>query len=164
MAAVSVLMIGVARQVFAQDSKADPVIKIYVDPRTHILYTEPGKDRRFFAQFPASALSDLSIESRQEKTEQELRANQQQLSTVIEQNQQLEANNNNLNRQISEMGPAWRSYIDNFQDKFRLGTLVYGDYRFYTHTGFQPQELTQITNPGPGNNDWSSFEISRAPI
>jgi hypothetical protein len=31
-----------------------------------------------------------------------------------------------------EIQPAWRSYIENFQDKFRIGTLVYGDYRYYT--------------------------------
>ena len=65
---------------------------------------------------------------------------------------------------MAEIRPAWRSYVDNFQDKFRLGTLVYGDYRYYTHTGFQPQELTQINNPGPGNNGWSSFDITRAYI
>ena len=62
------------------------------------------------------------------------------------------------------MRQAWRSYVDNFQDKFHLGTLVYGDYRYYTHTGFQPQELTQINNPGPGNNGWSSLDLTRAYI
>ena len=52
-------------------------------------------------------------------------------------------------------------YVENFQDKFRVGALVYGDYRFYTHTGFQPQELTQINNPGPWNNNYNSFDITR---
>ena len=39
--------------------------------------------------------------------------------------------------------------------------LFYGDYRFYTNTGFQPQEMTQLTNPGPGNNNYNSFDITR---
>ncbi len=51
--------------------------------------------------------------------------------------------------------------MDNFRNKFRLGTLVYADYRFYSHTTFQPQELTQVNNPGIGNNGWNSFDISR---
>ena len=59
------------------------------------------------------------------------------------------------------MQPAWKSYMDDFHDKFRLGAVFYGDYRFYTNTGFQPQEMTQLTNPGPGNNNYNSFDITR---
>ena len=51
--------------------------------------------------------------------------------------------------------------MDDFHDKFRLGAVLYGDYRFYTNTGFQPQEMTQLTNPGPGNNNYNSFDITR---
>ena len=42
-----------------------------------------------------------------------------------------------------------------------LGAVFFGDYRFYTNTGFQPQEMTQLTNPGPGNNNYNSFDITR---
>src|SRR6266851_3809737 len=59
------------------------------------------------------------------------------------------------------MEPAWQNYLANWQDKFRIGTLFYGDYRFYPQTGFQPQELENITNPGVGNNNYNSFDITR---
>ena len=59
------------------------------------------------------------------------------------------------------MEPAWKSYMANWQDKFRIGTLFFGDYRFYSLTGFQPQELDNINNPGPGNNSFNSFDVSR---
>jgi hypothetical protein len=84
-----------------------------------------------------------------------------QLESVQQSNAQLEQQNATLTQQVSEMQPGWQSYLDNFQDKIRIGTLLYGDYRFYTNTGFQPQELTQLTNPGPGNNKYNSFDITR---
>ena len=48
--------------------------------------------------------------------------------------------------------------------KVRIGTLLYADYAYYTKTGFGPQFLTQINQPGPGNNSYNTFEISRAYI
>jgi hypothetical protein len=164
----SLMMIasGLARPLWAQDAPADPMLKLYVDPTTHVVYTEPGRGRRLLATIPSSALSSSanSLEQRQERTEQELQENRAQLTELAQKNQQLESQNQNFQTQIAEIKPAWRSYVENFQDKFRLGTLVYGDYRYYSHTGFQPQEMTQLTNPGPGNNGWSSFDITRAYI
>jgi hypothetical protein len=52
--------------------------------------------------------------------------------------------------------------MDEFHDKFRLGTVIFGDYRFYTNTGFQPYEQDNLTNPGPGNNKYNSFDLTRA--
>lgn len=48
--------------------------------------------------------------------------------------------------------------------KVKIGTLLYADYAYYTKTGFGPQFLTQINQPGPGNNSYNTFEISRAYI
>ncbi len=48
--------------------------------------------------------------------------------------------------------------------KVRIGTLLYADYAYYTKTGFGPQFLTQINQPGPANNSYNTFEISRAYI
>jgi hypothetical protein len=146
----------------AQDAAAG-ILRLYVDPRTHIVYTEPGKGRHLLAAIPASAFSNAS-NAEQQRTETQLNDNQKQISRLIEQNERLELSNHDLAQQMAEIRPAWRSYIDNFQDKFHLGTLVYGDYRFYSHTGFQPQELTQLTNPGPGNNAWNSVDVTRAYI
>jgi hypothetical protein len=158
---------GLGGMAWAQDSIADPMLRLYVDPATHIVYTEPGRGRRPLATIPASALTGggtADLEQRQAQTERELQENQAELHELAQKNDQLAAQNADFQTQMAEIRPAWRSYVDNFQDKFRLGTLVYGDYRYYTHTGFQPQELTQLTNLGPGNNGWSSFDITRAYI
>jgi len=51
-----------------------------------------------------------------------------------------------------------------YGEKLSLGGLVFGDYGYYYHTGFGPQFLTQINPPGPGNNGYNSFDITRAYI
>jgi cell division protein FtsB len=156
-------MVGIrTKPPHAQDFDPNGTLRLYVDPNTHVVYTQPGRGRRLLARIPASALSNASIEQEQQKTEEQLHENQRQISALTEKNDQLELSNHTLTQQMAEIRPSWQSYIENFQNKFRLGTLVYGDYRFYSHTGFQPQELTQLTNPGPGNNAWSSFDITRA--
>ena len=66
-----------------------------------------------------------------------------------------------LQKQVAEIKPAWKSYVDNFQNKFRIGAVFYGDYGLYTHTGFGPQFLENLNPPGPGNNFFNAFDISR---
>jgi hypothetical protein len=44
----------------------------------------------------------------------------------------------------------------------KLGVTFFGDYGFYTNTGFGPQFLTQINQPGPGNDHFNSFDVTRA--
>ncbi len=61
-----------------------------------------------------------------------------------------------LAQHVNETEPAWKSYMDDFHDKFRLGTAIYGDYRFYSDAGFQPQEMENLINPGPGYNKYNS--------
>jgi hypothetical protein len=145
---------------FAQDASS-PLIRLYVDPRTKIVYTEPGRGRQLLTEVPANAVAARALEERQQKAEAQLEENQHQISDLMQRNQQLEISNAALNQQMAEVKPAWRSYVENFQDKFRIGTLFYADYRYYTHTGWQPQELTQLTNLGPGNDGWNSFDITR---
>jgi hypothetical protein len=163
MAVVSLLAtLGFAGRLLAQSADdSDPMLKLYVDPKTHIVYTVPGRGRRLLTEVPASALSNRNLEERQEQTERKLDQDRARVAELMERNQQLETSNFDLSKQVSEIRPAWRDYIDNFQNKFRIGTVVYGDYRFYTHTGFQPQEMTQLNNPGPWNNNYNSFDITR---
>jgi len=163
MGVVSLLaMLGFAGRSLAQNADdSDPMLKLYVDPKTHIVYTVPGRGRRLLTEVPASALSTRNLEERQEQTERKLDQDRARVAELAARNEQLEASNFDLTKQVSEIRPAWRDYIENFQDKFRIGTLVYGDYRFYTHSGFQPQELTQINNPGPWNNNYNSFDVTR---
>ena len=67
-----------------------------------------------------------------------------------------------LETKVDQMKPAWADYARRFLDKFKIGTLVYGDWAFYARTGFGPPFLTQINPPGPGNDNYNSFDITRA--
>lgn len=151
-----------AARLLAQDaSTSTPMLRLYIDPKTKIVYAEPGRGRRLLTEIPASALSAKAFEQREEKTEAQLQQNQQQIRELMEKNQKLESSNFALTQQVNEVVPSWRSYIENFQNKFSIGTLFYGDYRYYTHAGWQPQELTEIVNLGQGNNNYNSFDVSR---
>jgi hypothetical protein len=45
--------------------------------------------------------------------------------------------------------------------KVKIGALFYGDYVYYSGTGFGPQFLTQMNQEGPGNNGFNTFDITR---
>ena len=140
-----------------------PMLKLYVDPATGQVFTRPGKGRSLLTEVPATTLDANAIEKRvEQKTQAQLDQNKQQIQQLVQQNAALTQSNADLSKQVAEIKPAWRSYIDNFQDKFRIGTIFYADYRLYTHTGFQPQELENINNPGPQNNIFNSFDITRS--
>src|SRR6202048_125601 len=132
-------------------------LKLWVDQRTGQVFVRPGRGRVPLSVTTAdSAAIDQQVEQKIEtKTNQQIKAQVEQSAA------QLQEQNQTLAQQVNEMTPAWRSYITNFQDKFRLGAVFFADYRYYTNTGFQPQELTQLTNPGPGNNNYNSFDITR---
>jgi hypothetical protein len=145
------LLCGV-RPLLAQDYSAPKATTLWVDEKTGQVFVRPGHGRvaMSFGADPAE------IERRvEERTDDKVRA------AVAETEAQQRADNFALQKQVGEMKPAWQSYMSNFQDKFHLGALFYADYRFYTHTGFQPQELTQLTNPGPHNNNYNSFDVTR---
>jgi hypothetical protein len=132
-------------------------VRLWVDQRTGQVFVRAGRGR-----VPLS-LSTADSAAIEQQVEQKVEAKtNEQIRIQVEQNAaQLQEQNQVLAQQVTEMQPAWRSYINNFQDKFRLGAVVYGDYRFYTNTGFQPQEQENLTNPGPGNNHYNSFDITR---
>jgi hypothetical protein len=156
------LALGTSGTARAQYSGA-PMLKLYVDPVTGQVFTRPGKGRSLLTEVPATTVDANAIERRvEQKTQAQLDANKQQIQELVQKNAELTQSNADLSHQVAEIKPAWRSYIDNFQDKFRVGTLFYADYRLYTHTGFQPQELENINNPGPQNNIFNSFDITRS--
>src|SRR5215472_6720805 len=156
------LALGTSGTARAQSSST-PMLKLYVDPNTGQVFTRPGRGRSLLTEVPMTAVDTNAIEQRvEQKTQAQLDANKQQMQQLVAENAKLEASNADLMKQVADIKPAWRAYIDNFQNKFRVGTLVYGDFRFYTHAGFQPQELENINNPGPGGNLFSSFDITRA--
>lgn len=48
--------------------------------------------------------------------------------------------------------------------RVQIGATFFGDWAYYTHTGFGPQFLTQLNQDGPGNNGFNSFDITRTYI
>ena len=137
-------------------------LKLYIDPKTRQIFPDPGNGRVFLAEVPVTTFDASALERRVEaKTQAQLDANRQEIQKLVQSNEELTRSNADLQREVGEMRPAWRSYIDDFARKFRVGALVYGDYRMYTHTTFQPQELESINTPGPQNNLFNSFDITR---
>ena len=103
-----------------------------------------------------------------EKKNQELEGLAQQVKIIDRklevQQETTTAKQTDLEKQVAAIKPAWKSYMDNFQNKFRLGMLAYFDYAMYTRTGFGPRFLENLNPPGPGNNYYNSFDINRAYI
>ena len=97
-----------------------------------------------------------------EKVQEKTQAMQGEITQQQSVNASLAQQNAALNQQVTQMKPAWTNFADNFMDKFSLGTLWYFDYAMYTHPSFGPQFLTQINQPGPGNELYNSFDLSRA--
>jgi hypothetical protein len=143
----------------AQSAKG---IMMYEDTKTGAFYSKPGKNRVPVGRLYLETEAPASNADVQEEVHKEVQKQDEELRAEFTANQQaLMQKNAELSQQVAEIRPAWEDYMDNFKNKFRLGTLVYADYRFYSHTTFQPQELTQVNNPGEGNNGWNSFDISR---
>jgi hypothetical protein len=127
---------------------------LWVDERTGQVFIRPGRGR-----VPMTIGSPEDAAKIEQQVEDSTNAKVQAAVTQAQEQQRVK--DEELAKKVDAMQPAWQSYMANWQDKFRIGTLFFGDYRFYSLTGFQPQELENINNPGPGNNSFNSFDISR---
>src|SRR5271166_5751942 len=162
LAAMAVAMLATSHSTLALAQSPSPRgITLYEDVKTGALYRKPGRGRvpvtlGFEEPAPAPAAVEQQVQKEVKKNNDELRAefmaNQQ---TLIKENVQLK-------QRVSAIEPAWKDYLDNFRNKFRVGALVYADYSLYTHTGWGPQYLENVNPPGPGNNLYNSFDITRA--
>jgi hypothetical protein len=151
-----------ARLAHAQ-SGAPKAMALYMDPRTGAIYASPGRGRTYLGNFvPAGSAAQIErniTEKTQAQIDAEKAEMQQQFAVQQAQQQQWNAE---MAKSVAEMQPAWRDFGDRWYKKISLGTLIYADYRYMTHTGWGPQYLTQMTWPGEGNNGFNSFDITRA--
>jgi hypothetical protein len=148
-------LLSSAPRLRAQDaSTITKATTLWVDERTGQVFIRPGRGR-----VPMTIGSPVDAAKIEQQVEDSTNARVQAAVTQAQEQQRLK--DEELAKKVDAMQPAWQSYIANWQDKFRIGTLFFGDYRFYSLTGFQPQELDNINNPGPGNNNFNSFDISR---
>ena len=127
---------------------------LWVDERTGQVFIRPGRGRLpMTIGYPVDA---AKIERRIEDS-----TNARVQAAISQAQEQQRLKDEELAKKVDAMEPAWHSYLTNWQDRFRIGTLFYGNYRFYSLTGFQPSELDNLNNPGPGNQTFNSFDISR---
>ncbi|HEX4208848.1 MAG TPA: hypothetical protein VHY56_00530, partial [Candidatus Binataceae bacterium] len=145
--AIVVLLMAV-RPLYAQESlSAAKTTTLWVDEGTGQLFVRPGHGRVPLTIGASPQQLQRQIE---EQTQEKVRA------AVAESEAQQQADRVKLEQQVASMQPAWHSYLNNFQNKFRIGTLAYLDYGYYTHTGFGPQWLENMNPPGVGNNGFNS--------
>ncbi len=141
-------------------------ITLYTDPASGQVYTKRCKHCVKLGEYiPAGSTEEIErkVEQRvnqktQAQMDQERAAMQADEAARQAQQQQWNAE---MAKQVSEIQPFAREFGDRWFKKISIGTLVYMDYRYYSHTGFGPQFLTQQVWPGPGNNGFNSFDITR---
>ncbi len=150
----SLTLLANARPVRAQEasSLSPKPTTLWVDQKTGQVFVRPGRGRE-------PMTFGVSAQEIERKVEQETRDRVR--AAVEEARAQERADNAETKKQLAEMKPAWTSYLTNWQDKFKIGALAYMDYSLYTHTGYGPQFLTQINPPGPYNNLFNSFDVTR---
>jgi hypothetical protein len=103
--------LGFAQRSLAQDSSGSvPMLKLYIDPETKVVYAEPGHGRRLLMEIPANAMAAGAIEQQEQRQEVQLRQNQEMISALVAKNQEFKISNRELNREMAEVKPAWRSY------------------------------------------------------
>ena len=151
------ILLASARPLSAQDvSNRTKQTTLWVDQKTGQVFIRPGHGREPITFGASPEQIEQEVEARtQQRTQDAVRA------AVAQAQAQQRYDNAELQKQVDQIKPAWTSYMTNFQNKFRLGALAYFDYSFYTHTGFGPQFLENMNPPGPYNNGFNSFDISR---
>jgi hypothetical protein len=152
----SLAFVAGAQPLRAQDDSMTPrhTTTLWVNEKTGQVFVRPGKGR--VPMNFGGGVDAEEIERRvEEKTQNRVRA------AIAETRAQEQVDNAAAQKQIDQIKPAWTSYVTNFQNKFRIGALAYLDYGLYTHTGFGPQFTENLNPPGPYNNMYNSFDISR---
>ena len=125
-------------------------ITLYTDPGSGQVYTKRCKRCVRMGEY-VPAGSTAEIERKVEmKTQQQLQQERAAMEAEEAQRQaQQQQWNAEMAKQVSTIQPYAMEFGDRWYKKISIGTLIYADYRYYTHTGFGPQFMTQIVQPGP---------------
>jgi len=138
-------------------------VQLWVDTRTHQVFTESGP-HRVRLNLPGTLTEDQLNRELEAKVQEKTEAIESQLSKQQAVSASLAQQNSALTQQVSAMKPDWKSYAQGFAKYLYIGTVFYGDYAFYTHTGFGPSWVDSSNFPGQGNNNYNSFDITRTYI
>lgn len=150
----SLMLLPSARPLHAQGSSMGITsgTTLWVDEGTGQVFIRPGRGR---VPMTIGATPEQINQQIEQQTQDRVR------TAVAESESQERADNEATKKQLAQMQPAWHSYLDNFQNKWRVGALAYLDFGYYTHTGFGPQWLENMNPPGVGNNSYNSFDVNR---
>lgn len=155
-AGAAILLSAAIRPAYAQSTAKG--ITLYEDAKTGALYRKPGRGR-----VPVTLGVEAPVQDVQKQVQQEVKKHDDELRAEFMENQKtLLKQNADLGKQVADMKPAVDEFGKRWFKKVSIGTLVYADYRFMPHTGFGPQFLTQTVWPGPGNDAFNAFDITRA--
>ncbi len=66
-----------------------------------------------------------------------------------------------LTKRVDTLEADYGKLSDLAHGKIHIGATFYGDWAYYTDTGFGPQFLTQLNQDGPGNAGFNSFDVTR---
>ncbi len=133
--------------------------QLFVDPKSGQVFIRPARGR---VPLKIQGVTSADIEQQvTQKVDEKVRASEIRREAS---NAELQASNATLQKQVSAMQPAWKSYATSFGSRIKIGTLWYADWGMYTHTGWGPQFAENLNPPGPGNNFYNSFDITRAYI
>jgi hypothetical protein len=163
MLGAATMLVAVAMTPRPAGSQERGSIMLYTDPNTGQVFTKRCKRCVRLGEYvPAGSTEE--IERRVErKTQAQLAEERSAMEAEAAQRAaQQQQWNAEMAKQVGEIQPFAQEFGDRWYKKISVGTLIYADYRSYTHTGFGPQFLTQELWPGPGNNSFSSFDITRA--
>ena len=163
-AALTLLSVAITPLIAAADEGR--AVTLYADQSTGQVFMKPCRRCvRLGTYVPAGSTEE--IERKVEiKTRAQLEADHAQMQAEL-QNRQLQQQqwNAEMAKQVSEIQPFAREFGDRWYKKISVGTLVYGYYGFWSHTGFGPQFMDANQSwPGPGNNSFSQFAINRTYI
>lgn len=159
-------LVSVAITSINADAAEARSVTLYADPGTgQVFYKSCRKCVKLGDYVPAGSTEE--IERKVElKTQQQLDAERAAMKADLELRQsQQQQWNAEMAKQVSEIQPFAREFGDRWFKKISIGTLVYGYYGFWSHTGFGPQFMDANQSwPGPGNNSFSQFAINRTYI
>lgn len=144
-------------------ARAEGSITLYTDPGTGQVFTKRCKRCVRLGEYvPAGSTQEIErkVEQRtQQQLDQQKAAMEAEAAQRAAQQQEWNAE---MAKQVGEIQPFAQDFGDRWYKKISFGTLIYGHYGYFTHTGFGPQFLTQQVWPGPGNNSYNQFDITRA--
>src|SRR5215469_1564952 len=138
-------------------------VQLWVDTRTHQVFTESGP-HRVRLNLPGTLTEDQLNRELEAKVQEKTEAIESQLSKQQAVSASLAGQNSALTQQVTAMKPDWKSYAQGFAKNIYIGTVTYADYGFYSRTAFGPAWEDNLNQPGQGNNNFNTFDLTRAYI